>query len=83
MRALYRRLRTIEASLREGMTASEIAGLEGDVESLDCAIMNLGVPMKHSDLYFTLKSHLNLVRTRAGLRRAELRPPTTRVHTLR
>ena len=73
MRALYRRLRAIETTLQTAATAPEIEALEGEIESLDRAIHGLGVPMKHSDLYFTLKSHLNLVHTRVGLRHTELR----------
>jgi len=77
MRALYRRLRAIETTLQTAATAPEIAVLDGEVESLDRAIHGLGVPMKHSDLYFTLKSHLNLVRTRVGSRQTELRSKRT------
>jgi hypothetical protein len=38
----------------------------------------LGVPMKHSDLFFSMKSHLDVVRMRLGLRRAELLKPATK-----
>ena len=55
------------------LDGSEISTLEDEIESLDRDIINLGVPMKHSDLYFMIKSHLNLVRTRIGLRRTDLR----------
>jgi len=34
--------------------------------------MRLAVPMRYSDVYFSVKSHLDLVRTRIGSRRAEL-----------
>jgi TRAP transporter TAXI family solute receptor len=77
MRALYRRLRAIETTLQTAATASAIAALEGEIESLDRAIHGLGVPMKHSDLYFTLKSHLNLVRTRVGSRHTEFHSKRT------
>ncbi len=83
MRALYRRLRAIEASLQTAATAPEIAKLEGEIESLDRAIHGLGVPMKHSDLYFTLKSHLNLVRIRVGSRHTELRGKRTAASLVR
>jgi hypothetical protein len=73
LRALYRRLRTIEASLQKSVTVPEISALESDLETLDREIFVLGVPIKHSDLYFMMKSHLNLVRSRIGLRRTELR----------
>ncbi len=83
MRTLYRRLRVIEATLQTAATAPEIAALEGEVESLDRAIHGLGVPMKHSDLYFTLKSHLNLVRIRVGSRHTELRSKRTTASLVR
>jgi len=83
MRALYRRLRAIETTLQTAATAPEIAVLEGEIESLDRAIHGLGVPMKHSDLYFTLKSHLNLVRTRVGLRHTEFRSQRTTASLVR
>ena len=83
MRTLYRRLRVIEATLQTAATAPEIAALEGEVESLDRAIHGLGVPMKHSDLYFTLKSHLNLVRIRVGSRHTELRGKRTTASLVR
>jgi TRAP transporter TAXI family solute receptor len=83
LRALYRRLRTIEASLQESVTVPEISALEGDLEILDREIFVLGVPIRHSDLYFMMKSHLNLVRSRIGLRRTELRDQKTTPRLLR
>jgi TRAP-type uncharacterized transport system substrate-binding protein len=83
MRPLYRRLRVIETTLQTATSAPEIAALEGEVESLDRAIHGLGVPVKHSDLYFTLKSHLNLVRTRIGLRHTEMRGKGTAASLVR
>ncbi len=77
LRALYRRLRAIEASLQKSVTVPEISTLEGDLEILDREIFVLGVPIRHSDLYFMMKSHLNLVRSRIGLRRTELRDQKT------
>jgi TRAP transporter TAXI family solute receptor len=77
LRALYRRLRAIEASLQKSATVPEISVLEGDLEILDREIFVLGVPIRHSDLYFMIKSHLNLVRSRIGLRRSELRGERT------
>ena len=73
LRGLYRHLRKIEASLQKNLTAPDIVALEDEIETLDRDIINLGVPTRHSDLYFMIKSHLNLVRTRIGLRRADLR----------
>jgi hypothetical protein len=36
------------------------------------AANDLGVPIRHSDLFFDLKIHINHVRERLGLRRAAL-----------
>jgi hypothetical protein len=46
--------------------------LEADLDSVDRATNILGVPMRHSELFFSLKVHIDLVRARLALRRAEL-----------
>jgi len=71
LRALYRRLRTVEASLQKGTNAARVSELENELESLDREIGGFGVPMKHSDLYFATISHLNLVRRRLRVTRVE------------
>jgi hypothetical protein len=70
--SMYRRLREIEASLQKDATIAEVSALEAELASIDRAIHLLGVPKQHSDLFFSIKSHLNLVRTNLALRRAEL-----------
>jgi TRAP transporter TAXI family solute receptor len=72
LRSLYRRLRAIEASLHKDVTVAEVSALEADVESVDRAINILGVPMRHSELFFSLKAHIDLVRDRLAMRRGEL-----------
>jgi hypothetical protein len=52
--------------------AAEVAALEADLDGVDRAIHSLAVPMRYSDVYFSVKSHLDLVRTRIGSRRAEM-----------
>jgi hypothetical protein len=69
---LYRRLRRIEARLQNDVTAADVAALEADLDGVDRAIHSLAVPMRYSDVYFSVKSHLDLVRTRIGSRRAEV-----------
>jgi hypothetical protein len=69
---LYTRLRDIERQLKDNITAKSVAELKAQVESLDREIIALGVPMSHSDLYFTMKSHLNLVRNRLDTRGIQL-----------
>jgi hypothetical protein len=36
------------------------------------------IPMQHADMFFSIKSHLDLVRVPLGLRRAELEAGLTR-----
>jgi TRAP transporter TAXI family solute receptor len=72
LNAMYRRLRRIEARLQNDMTAADVAALEADLDGVDRAIHRLAVPMRYSDVYFSVKSHLDLVRTRIGSRRAEM-----------
>jgi hypothetical protein len=77
LNSMYRRLRAIEARLQEDVSASEVSALEAELESVDRAIHILGVPMRHSNLFFSIKSHIDLVRLRLGSRRAELRGQMT------
>jgi len=72
LNAMYRRLRRIEARLQNDVTAAEVSALEVDLDGVDRAIHSLAVPMRYSDVYFSVKSHLDLVRTRLGSRRAEI-----------
>jgi hypothetical protein len=72
LRTLYKRLRLIERHLKDHIAAQDIAGLRAEVESLDREIIALGVPMSHSDVYFTMKSHLHLVRNRLEARSTQL-----------
>jgi TRAP-type uncharacterized transport system substrate-binding protein len=62
--ALYKRLRVIERNLKDNIGAEDVSRLKAQIESLDREIIDMGVPMQHSDLYFMMKSHLNLVRNR-------------------
>jgi TRAP-type uncharacterized transport system substrate-binding protein len=72
MRALYQRLRTIETSLQTDLTAAQLDALQSDLESIDQSANDLAVPIRHSDLFFDLKIHINHVRERLGSRRAAL-----------
>jgi hypothetical protein len=71
--SLYRRLRAIEASLHKEVAASNLSLLETELASVNRAVHLLGVPMQHSDLFFNIKSSLDIVRINIGLRREELR----------
>ena len=70
--SMYRRLREIEAGLQKDVTLSELSALEAELAGVNGAIHLLGVPKQHSDLFFSIKSHLDLVRINLGLRRVEL-----------
>jgi TRAP transporter TAXI family solute receptor len=70
--AIYRHLRVIEDNLQKDITCSEVSVLEADLESIDRAVNLLAVPMRYSSLFFSIKVHVNLVRSRLGARRAEL-----------
>jgi hypothetical protein len=72
MRSLYHRLRIIETSMQTDLTAAQLDALQSDLESIDRSANDLGVPIRHSDLFFDLKIHINHVRERLGLRRAAL-----------
>ena len=72
LHTMYRRLRTIEAILHGDVASTDVAALEEDLASVDKAIHLLAIPMQHSDLFFAIKSHLDLVRVQLALRRAEL-----------
>ena len=72
LRALYRRLRAVEASLQKDVTAPDVATFQADLNSIDRATDIIGVPMRHSDLFFSLKIHIDLVRTHLASRRTEL-----------
>jgi hypothetical protein len=69
---MYRRLREIEASLQKDATSSEVAVLETELATIDRKISMFGVPIQHSDTFFSIKSHIDVVRMRLGIRRAAL-----------
>jgi hypothetical protein len=72
MRDLYRRLRLVEAEMQTGLTTSQLDALQSDLEIIEQSANELGVPVRHSDLFFELKTHIDLVRQRLSSRRAAL-----------
>ncbi len=68
---LYRRLRLVNARLKGDLTADQIGALQGDLDSIDHAANIL--PMRHSDLFFSLLIHIEATRTRLDARQLELR----------
>jgi len=77
--SIYRRLRAIEARLQIDVTTAEVLTLEGDLERVDQAISNLGVPMQHSQLFFSIKSHVDDVRARLAARLVQTRSQIAKV----
>ena len=63
---LYRRLRSIEDGLQGDLTAAQMLELQGDLDSINRAARIL--PRRHSDLFFSLIMHIDLVRTRLASR---------------
>ena len=72
MRDLYRRLRAVEAEMQTELTASQIDALQSSLEIIEQSANDSGVPVRHSDLFFELKTHIDLVRQRLTSRRAAL-----------
>jgi TRAP transporter TAXI family solute receptor len=62
LRRLYRRLRVIETALQAKLTPAEAKALEAELNDIDKATMS--VPLRHSDLYFMLRYHLDRTRSR-------------------
>jgi hypothetical protein len=59
---LYQRLRVIESSLRARLTPAKVEALQAELADIERATMT--VPMRHSDLYFMLRYHLDQIRSR-------------------
>ena len=68
---LYRRLRLANGHLKDELTVERVAALQRDLEQIDRAANIL--PMRHSDLFFSLLMHIDMTRTRLAARLAELR----------
>ena len=72
--SIYRSLRVIEASLQADIDREEIAALAVELDRLDREVNNHRVPMRHSDIFFRVKSDLHLVRMRLGAQCPERLP---------
>ena len=64
--------------MQKDVTISDVSALEAELASVNRGIHVLGVPKQHSDLFFSIKSHLDLVRIDLGLRRTELQNQMTK-----
>ena len=68
---LYRRLRIVEAGLRTELTAPQVVAIQTDLENIDRAASIL--PMRHSDLFFSLREHIDRTRTHLASRLVDAR----------
>jgi hypothetical protein len=67
---LYRRLRLLEVESRTELAGPRLLAMQADLDSIDRAAKVL--PMRHSDLFFALRTHIDLTRTRLS----SLLPPS-------
>ena len=58
--------------MQTDLTASQLDQIQSDLERIEQSANNLGVPLRHSDLFFDLKTHIDLVRQHLRVRRAVL-----------
>jgi len=79
LRSIYQHLRDVEAALKKDVTMSDVAAMESDLEVIGRRISNFKVPMRLSDLFYSVKSHFDVVHLRLEMRRNELqgRAPTS------
>src|SRR6516225_8815576 len=62
MRKLYRRLRAVEITLQNELTVPQLQSLDNELAEIDRAAR--AVPLRHSDLYFMIRYHLDQIRSR-------------------
>ncbi len=68
---LYRRLRVVEKKLQSVLSAPQLIALESDVDTIDRDGSILPIPTRHSEVFFSLKAHIDLIRTRLAARLVE------------
>jgi TRAP transporter TAXI family solute receptor len=61
-RQFYQRLRAVENALQERLTAAKVEALQGELDDIEKSTTT--VPMRHSELYFMLRYHLDRTRSR-------------------
>jgi len=66
----------VEKALQTKLTAPQIKVLQNDLANIDQVASSLWVPMRHSDLFFSLKVHIDLIRTRLTSRLDDVRRST-------
>jgi len=61
-RQFYQRLRAVENALQGRLTAAKAEALQAELDDIERSTIT--VPMRHSDLYFMLRYHLDRTRSR-------------------
>ncbi len=69
MRKLYRRLRIVDKALLTELTVADVQSLQTDLANIDRAASI--VPMRNSDLFFDLRTHIDRTRTLLAARLIE------------
>jgi TRAP-type uncharacterized transport system substrate-binding protein len=77
MNKLYRRLRIVDKALLAELTPSGVQSLQADLESIDRA--ESIVPMRNSDLFFDLRTHIDRTRAHLAARLVEARSQTLKL----
>ena len=80
VRPFYSRLKVIERQLPNELTVEQIIYLAEELEEIDRKAIPIKIPLRHSNSFFSLKVHINLIRTRLGARLAEARAKLKRAH---
>jgi TRAP-type uncharacterized transport system substrate-binding protein len=70
LKKLYRRLRAIDARLQKDLTVTEVAALRSDLDHINRAASVL--PMRHSDMFFSMRHHIDQTRALLASRLAAL-----------
>jgi hypothetical protein len=77
LRKLYRRLRIVEQALKGELTVPQAEALQSDLADIDRVAS--AVPMRHSDLFFIFRHHLDQTRSRLASRLVEARSQTAKL----
>lgn len=71
-RVQYGRIGVIERAMQSELSLDQILEFLREVEGIDRAATRLALPRRHLDLLFSLKVHINFVRTRLSAQRDEI-----------
>jgi TRAP-type uncharacterized transport system substrate-binding protein len=77
MRKLYRRLRLVDKALLAELTSPQVQSLQTDLDSIDRAASI--VPMRNSDLFFDLRTHIDRTRSHLATRLVEVKSQAAKV----